>query len=68
MTQNHPIQQLAPAALNVGFAPHCRRSDASGLTSQIDPFETLMVAPPGKLLHQKADHQVPCDPAVMIRT
>jgi hypothetical protein len=28
----HPTRQFAPAALNAGFAPHCRRSDARGLT------------------------------------
>jgi hypothetical protein len=36
-----PTRQFAPAALNAGFAPHCRRSDARGLTSQIDPHQTL---------------------------
>ncbi len=31
------IHDSPPAALNAGFAPHCCRSDARGLTSQIDP-------------------------------
>jgi hypothetical protein len=30
-----------PAALNAGFAPHSRRSDAYGFTSQIDPQRPL---------------------------
>ena len=40
-SQFHPTRQFAPAALNAGFAPHCRRSDARGLTSQIDPNRPL---------------------------
>ena len=39
----HPTRQFPPAALNAGFAPHCRRSDACGLTSQIDPKATFDV-------------------------
>jgi len=35
------IHDSPPAALNAGFAPHCRRSDARGLTSQIDPQAAL---------------------------
>src|SRR6202035_1630391 len=40
----HPTRQFAPAVPNAGFAPHCRRSDARGLTSQIDPYEPFVVA------------------------
>ena len=29
--ESHPTRQFAPAALNAGFAEHCRRSDADGL-------------------------------------
>src|ERR1700730_16694013 len=32
-----PDSAVPPAALNAGFAPHCCRSDARGLTSQIGP-------------------------------
>src|SRR5712691_2117203 len=32
----HPQQRFAPAAPNAGFAPDSRRSDAQGLTDQID--------------------------------
>jgi hypothetical protein len=42
-----PTRQFAPAVPNAGFAPHCRRSDARGLTSQIDPEATFMTEPPG---------------------
>jgi hypothetical protein len=38
-----PDAAVRPAALNAGFAPHCRRSDARGLTSQIDPKQTLRI-------------------------
>jgi len=36
-----PDPGVRPAALNAGFAPHSRRSDAYGFTSQIDPQPTL---------------------------
>ncbi len=36
-TRIHDSAVRPPAALNAGFAPHCCRSDARGLTSQIDP-------------------------------
>jgi hypothetical protein len=36
-----PDPGVRPAALNAGFAPYSRRSDAYGFTSQIDPKRTL---------------------------
>jgi hypothetical protein len=38
----HPTRQFTLAALNAGLAPHWRRSDALGLTSQTDPDPTFM--------------------------
>jgi len=40
--QRPPDPAVRPAALNAGFAPHCRRSDARGSTGQIDPYEPFL--------------------------
>jgi uncharacterized protein with PIN domain len=37
MVARHRFGKFAPATLNAGFAPHCRRSDTRWLTGQIDP-------------------------------
>ena len=39
--RNPPDPGVRLAALNAGFVPHSRRSDAYGFTSQIDPQPTL---------------------------
>jgi hypothetical protein len=44
MTHFHPQQRFTPAALDVAFAPHCCRSDAGALRSQIDALQTFITA------------------------
>jgi hypothetical protein len=62
MTEFHPTRQFRPAAPNVGFAPHCRRSDAPGLTSQTDPEPTFMASPADGRVNQEAAVRMDSNP------
>jgi hypothetical protein len=60
-THFHPVQQLAPAALNAGSALRLRPFILGGQAAGLDPLETFMPAPPGEQRRWKADDQVPCE-------